>query len=67
MDDDEFFDYDHKFFDRSLFPDECQNEVVGIESFYSCFTRRYNACPVFFIGSLQEACQEAFSSLVIKE
>ncbi|CAF1071553.1 unnamed protein product [Rotaria sordida] len=67
INDDEFFDYDHKFFDRSPFPDECQNEVVGIESFYLCFTRRYSACPVFFMGSLHEACQEAFSSPVIKE
>jgi len=48
-------------------PDECQNEVVGIESFYSCLTRRYNACPIFFTGSLQDACEEAFSSTVVKE
>ncbi|CAF3437837.1 unnamed protein product [Rotaria sp. Silwood1] len=67
MNDDEFFDYDHTFFDRRPFPDGCQNEAVGIESFYLCFTRRYSTCPVFFMGSLQESCQEAFSSTVIKE
>ncbi|CAF4883853.1 unnamed protein product, partial [Rotaria sp. Silwood1] len=66
-DDEESFDYDHKFFDYSPFPDKCQNKVVAIESFYSCFIRRYNSCPIFFVGSLQNACQEAFSSRIIKE
>jgi hypothetical protein len=48
-------------------PDQCQNEVVGIDSFYACFTRRYNACPVFFSGSLQDACEAAFNLTLIEE
>jgi len=48
-------------------PDEYENKVVGIESFNSCFIRRYNFCPTFFPGSLQDACQAAFISQVIKE
>jgi hypothetical protein len=48
-------------------PDECQNEIVGIQSLSKCFARRYDACPAFFRGSLQEACKAAFSSPVIKE
>ncbi len=48
-------------------PDECPNEIVGIESLSNCFHRRYDACPAFFPGSLQEACEAAFSSTVIKE
>ncbi len=43
-------------------PDECQNEVIGIESFYACFTNRYSACPAFFSGSLRDACQAALDS-----
>ncbi len=48
-------------------PDECENEIVGIESLNACFTRRYNFCPSFFPGSLQNAFQAAFTSQVIKE
>ncbi|CAF4409859.1 unnamed protein product [Rotaria sp. Silwood2] len=53
--------------DSGPFPDECLNEIIGIESFYKCFERRYDACPAFFAGSLQDACQEAFKSTVIQE
>jgi hypothetical protein len=48
-------------------PDGCQNEIVGIQSLSECFHRRYDACPEFFSGSLQGACEAAFSSPVIKE
>jgi len=48
-------------------PDECENEVVGIESLTACFARRYNFCPSFFPGSLQNAFQAAFTSQAIKE
>ena len=48
-------------------PDECWNEVDGTESFYKCFERRYNACPAFSMGSLQQACEEAFKSTSIRE
>ncbi|CAF3056754.1 unnamed protein product [Rotaria sp. Silwood2] len=66
-DDDDTFDYDHKFFDHDPFPNECEKEVVAVETFTSCFIRRYNFCPMFFPGSLQDACQIAFNSQVIKE
>jgi len=48
-------------------PDKCQNYVNGIESFYACFQRRYNACPTLYPGSLRDACKEAFSSKIIEE
>ncbi|CAF4579718.1 unnamed protein product, partial [Rotaria sp. Silwood2] len=41
---------------------ECQDEIIGIESFNKCFEWRYDACPAFFMGSLRDACQEAFKS-----
>ncbi|CAF1429463.1 unnamed protein product [Adineta steineri] len=53
--------------DPPPFPDECPSETVGIESMYVCFDRRYDACPAFFTGSLQEACEEALSSTTITE
>ncbi len=48
-------------------PDEYQNEIVGIESFFVCLTKRYNISPKFFSGSLQDACQTAFNSTIIEE
>jgi len=48
-------------------PDKCQHEVIGIESFFACLTERYNGCPIFFPGSLQDACKAAFSSTVVTE
>jgi hypothetical protein len=48
-------------------PDGCQNPIVVIEYISKCFDQRYDACPAFFRGSLQEACEAAFSSPVIKE
>lgn len=52
----------HKLFNHNLFisvPDQCEDEVVGIESFYRCFHKRYHASPAFFAGSLRDACQTA--------
>jgi hypothetical protein len=48
-------------------PDECRNETIGIDYFYKCFEQRYDACPIFFPGSLRDACASAFSSTVMKE
>ncbi|CAF1450233.1 unnamed protein product [Rotaria sordida] len=59
--------YDIDLIDHSPFPNDCQNEVQGIEFLCQYFMHRYNACPTFLIGSLEEACQEAFSSIIIKE
>ncbi|CAF4273236.1 unnamed protein product, partial [Rotaria sp. Silwood2] len=53
---------DDEIIDSGPFPDECQDEIIGIESFNKCFEWRYDACPAFFMGSLQDACQEAFKS-----
>jgi len=50
-----------------IVPDQCQNEIVGIDSLTECFDRRYDACPAFYPGSLREACETAFSSTAIKE
>ncbi|UJR11261.1 hypothetical protein I4U23_015443 [Adineta vaga] len=30
------------------FPDYCQDETRGIESFSSCLMRHYHACPIFY-------------------
>ncbi|CAF1535741.1 unnamed protein product [Adineta ricciae] len=49
------------------FPDEYVDEIIGKELFDKCFQRRYNACPSFYPGFLQEACQTAFDSLIIDE
>ncbi|CAF1061974.1 unnamed protein product [Rotaria sordida] len=65
-DDDEEISDDNTF-DYDSYSDECKNEVVDIECFNSCFISRYNFCPMFFPGSLQDACQAAFTSKVIKE
>ena len=46
---------------------ECQDESKGIESFYKCFEQRYEDCPVFFSGSLRNACESAFNSNVLQE
>ncbi|CAF3204184.1 unnamed protein product [Rotaria sp. Silwood2] len=58
---------DDEIIDSGPFPDECQDEIIGIESFNKCFEWRYDACPAFFMGSLRDACQEAFKSTVIQE
>ena len=47
--------------------DKYENEVDAIQSFSAYFQRRYNFCPMFFPGSLQDACQVAFNSPDIKD
>ncbi|CAF3317912.1 unnamed protein product [Rotaria socialis] len=46
---------------------EYPNDVAAIESISKCFHRRYDACPVFYMGSFTKACQAAFSPTVIEE
>jgi len=48
-------------------PSKCQNAVDGIDSLSKCFERRYDACPAFFMGSLRDACQVAFSPTISEE
>ena len=48
-------------------PDRCENEIVGIESFYERFFARYHSSPVFFIGSLHDVCEEGINSHNIEE
>jgi hypothetical protein len=50
-----------------IVPTLCHNEVLAVESFQACFMRRYNSCPAFFMGSLQDACQAAFASSAIEK
>ncbi|CAF1040550.1 unnamed protein product [Adineta steineri] len=64
--DDDTRDYDHTFFDLSPIPTLYQNEAAAIDSFRTCFTKRYNSCPQFFAGSLQAACETAFTSSAIE-
>ncbi|CAF1089429.1 unnamed protein product [Adineta steineri] len=65
--DDEFCENDNKFTNRAPFPDECDDEAKGIESFSACFDERYNSCPAFYPGSLSSACESAFNSKVVEE
>ncbi|CAF1343882.1 unnamed protein product [Adineta ricciae] len=51
----------------SPIPTQYQNDANAIESFASCFYRRYNCRPEFFAGSLQDTCDAAFSPLEIKD
>ncbi|CAF1229144.1 unnamed protein product [Adineta steineri] len=67
INDDEFSENDNKFTNRAPFPDECDDEVKGIESFSACFQERYNSCPVFYPGSLSSACESAFKSEVFEK
>ncbi|CAF1316831.1 unnamed protein product [Rotaria sordida] len=41
--------------------------TTTIESLYQCFQRDYHDCPIFYVGSLQNACDEAFSSTLTEE
>ncbi|CAF0948374.1 unnamed protein product, partial [Didymodactylos carnosus] len=50
-----------------LIPDRCTDQVAALENFNKVFQRRYNSCPVIYIGSLQEAVQEAFKVPVFKD
>jgi hypothetical protein len=50
-----------------IVPDECKDEIIGIEHLSSCLNRRYNSCPVVFTGALKDALKEAFSPKEIKE
>ncbi|UJR07916.1 hypothetical protein I4U23_012199 [Adineta vaga] len=51
----------------SSFPDNCEDETAGIEAMSKCFLQRYDACPVFFTGSLREALDAAFSPSTVQE
>jgi len=48
-------------------PDECQNEIIGLEHLIKCLSRRFNAYPAVFMGTLKEALKEAFSQKEITE
>ncbi len=43
------------------------NEINVIESISQCFDKRYDDCPIFFMGSLRNACQTAFNSSQIQD
>ncbi|CAF2642727.1 unnamed protein product [Rotaria sp. Silwood2] len=60
-------EYDDDLADYTPSPDEFQNEVQSIASLCERFNRRYNHCPIFFMDSLQEACQIAFNKPMIKD
>ncbi|CAF2061506.1 unnamed protein product [Rotaria magnacalcarata] len=66
-DDDHVIDYNRQFSNSTPFPPRCENEVDGILALSKCFKERYEDCPVFSEGSLQNACKEAFSSIAIQE
>ncbi|CAF1376189.1 unnamed protein product [Adineta ricciae] len=66
-DDDDDDDTFSRVGDPPPLPDVCQDETQGIESIAACFMRRYDACPAFFVGSLRNACQAAFSSETVTE
>ncbi|CAF4285574.1 unnamed protein product [Rotaria socialis] len=47
--------------------EEYQNEAAAIETMSKRFYERYYDCPGFYVGSLINACEEAFSPTVIEE
>ncbi|CAF3656886.1 unnamed protein product [Rotaria sp. Silwood1] len=61
--DEDILDYNGEFNNSTpcKVPSKCENEIIGIDSLTKCFEQRYDACPLFFRGSLQDACQEAFN------
>ena len=48
-------------------PDQCKNEIEGIEHLSKCLNRRFNAYPAVFLGTLKDALKEAFSAKDINE
>ncbi|CAF4711043.1 unnamed protein product [Rotaria sp. Silwood1] len=66
--DEDILDYNGEFNNSTpcKVPSKCENEIIGIDSLTKCFEQRYDACPLFFRGSLQDACQEAFNPVVIQ-
>jgi hypothetical protein len=50
-----------------IVPDECKDEIAGIEHLTLCLNRRYNSCPIVFTGTLKDALKEAFSPQKIRE
>jgi hypothetical protein len=54
-------------FEFFLVPDQCKNELEGIEHLIKCLNRRFNAYPVVFMGTLKDALKEAFSQKEITE
>jgi len=54
-------------FEDHLIPDQCKNEVEGIEHLTKCLNRRFTAYPAIFPGTLKEALREAFSQKEITE
>ncbi|CAF4605939.1 unnamed protein product [Rotaria socialis] len=67
IEDNDVFNDDGYIIPSTPFPMEYPNDVAAIESISKCFHRRYDACPVFYMGSFTKACQAAFSPTVIEE
>ncbi|CAF0823791.1 unnamed protein product [Rotaria sp. Silwood1] len=54
-------------FEDHLIPDQCKDELAGIEHLVKCLDYRFHAYPVVFMGSLRQALIEALSPKDINE
>lgn len=54
-------------FEDCLIPEKCENELAGIEHLSQCLNHRFNASPAVFMGTLNNALQEAFGSKEISD
>ncbi|CAF3870124.1 unnamed protein product [Rotaria magnacalcarata] len=54
-------------FEDHLIPDDCKDEVKGLEHLIKCLDFRFNAYPAVFMGTFKQAVQETFSSKEIND
>ena len=50
-----------------IVPDQCKNEIEGLEHLVKCLNHRFNGYPVVFMGTLKDAVKEAFNQKDIGE
>lgn len=50
-----------------IVPDQCKNELEGLEHLTKCLNRRFSAYPAVYMGTLKDAVKEAFNQKEILE
>ncbi|CAF0835411.1 unnamed protein product [Rotaria sordida] len=54
-------------FEDHLIPDQCKDEIIGVEHLVKCLNYRFNAYPIVFMGTLKQALLEALSPKDVNE